>query len=397
MAQDEGVWGIPERPRRDGPRPTASIDERTPVGRDRVVDAARAASIAVVVVWHWALSVTHRRPGGEWAMPNPIDTVPGLWILTWVGQVVPVFFLAGGYANLAAWTAARRDGVGAWRFVGRRMRRLFVPVAVWLAAWLAFELVAALTRRPPRVEWTWQRFPGLVTPLWFLAVYGLLTALVPVTAGLHRRHGPAVLGLLAGTIAVGSVLARVADVPGAGWLVAAAVWVWCHQLGYAWRSTDLGHRPLPVRAAVALVGLGALVGLTFLAGYPRSMVAEGTGPSNMFPTTAAIAALAVFQLGLVALATPALDRVLRRPWAWTPVVAVNLVAMSVLVWHMTAYLIAASAFQAAGGVLLSAPTVDWWAQRWLWVLAPAAVLAVVLAPVAPLELAAAGRARRSSP
>ena len=48
----------------------------------------------VVVVWHWVLSVTHRRPDGEWAMPNPIDTVPGLWLLTWVGQVVPVFFLA---------------------------------------------------------------------------------------------------------------------------------------------------------------------------------------------------------------------------------------------------------------------------------------------------------------
>ena len=357
----------------------------TEVGRDRVVDAARGASIVVVVVWHWSLSVTHRTPEGHWVMPNPIDTVPGAWLLTWVGQVVPVFFLAGGYANLAAWSAACRDGVSAGRFVAGRMRRLLVPVAVWLVVWAVVEVVR-LGLDPG--DAVWRRFPGLVAPLWFLVVYVLLTALVPVTATLHRQHGTAVLGVLAGVIAVGSVLDRALGVPGAAWIVAAVVWVWCHQLGHAWRTTDLGHRRLPVRAAVALTGLGGLAGLTGLAGYPRSRVAELGAQSNMLPTNAAIAVLAVFQLGLIALAAPALDRLLRRTWAWLPVAALNLVAVSVLAWHMTAYLIAATAYQAWGGVLLTAPTAEWWAQRWLWVVAPGVVLGGLLVLAAPVEFAA---------
>src|SRR5512133_949240 len=82
-----------------------SLDRRvaaTPAGRDRTVDLMRAVSIAVVVLWHWTGSVTHRRDG-EIVMPNPINQVPLLWLATWVGQVMPVFFLVGGFANLAAW------------------------------------------------------------------------------------------------------------------------------------------------------------------------------------------------------------------------------------------------------------------------------------------------------
>jgi hypothetical protein len=68
-----------------------SLDRRvaaTPAGRDRTVDLMRAVSIAVVVLWHWTGSVTHRRDG-EIVMPNPIDQVPLLWLATWVGQVMP--------------------------------------------------------------------------------------------------------------------------------------------------------------------------------------------------------------------------------------------------------------------------------------------------------------------
>ncbi|MFD2351071.1 hypothetical protein ACFSTC_19680 [Nonomuraea ferruginea] len=72
----------------------------TPASRDRVVDAARALCIVVVTLWHWTLSVNHRTADGSLAMPNPIDAVPGGWLATWVLQIMPVFFLVGGYANL---------------------------------------------------------------------------------------------------------------------------------------------------------------------------------------------------------------------------------------------------------------------------------------------------------
>jgi len=96
-----------------------------------VVDAARALCIVVVTLWHWTLSVTHRTADGSLAMPNPIHAVSGGWLATWVLQIMPVFFLVGGYANLVGWQSAQAAGTTAGEFVGGRLRRLLWPTAVW--------------------------------------------------------------------------------------------------------------------------------------------------------------------------------------------------------------------------------------------------------------------------
>lgn len=350
----------------------------TPDSRDRVVDAARALSIVVVTLWHWTLSVTHRAADGSLAMPNPIGAVPGGWVATWVFQVMPLFFLVGGYANLAGWQRAQANGVSGPRFVADRLRRLLLPTAVWALVWMAGELIGMLTPGPHR--WMWQWFPGYLVPLWFLVVYALLIVAVPVTATLHARYGARVLAVLVGLIAVGSVLGRGAGLGWAEWATVPVVWLFCHQLGYFWRSADLGRRPLAQRLGIAGVGLLALVVLTTIADYPRSMVATvGDTESNILPTNAAIAALAVFQLGLVALLTPAATRLLRRRRVWKSVVALNVVAITVFLWHMSAYLVVLWSYEGLGHTLLAEPTAQWWAQRWLWLLAPLAVLLVLIA------------------
>lgn len=352
-----------------------------------MVDAARALCIVVVTLWHWTLSVTHRTADGSLSMPNPIHTVPGGWLATWLLQIMPVFFLVGGYANLVGWQRARARGTTAGQFVLDRLRRLLWPTAAWALLWLAGELIAAALPGPHR--WMWELFPGYLTPLWFLGVYGLLIAAVPITTSLHARYGARVLAALVLLIAFGSVAHRGAGLDWAGWATAALVWVFCHQLGYAWRTWQLGHRPLQQRLAIAAAGLAALAGLTVGAGYPLSMVSTaGEAESNIFPTNATIAALAVFQLGLLVLITPAAERLLRRPAVWKPVVALNVVALTIFLWHMTAYLGVLWAYEGLGGTLLEQPTAGWWAQRWLWLLAPSAVLAALALLFARVELAA---------
>nr|MDT0664958.1 hypothetical protein [Micromonospora sp. DSM 115978] len=94
-----------------GERTVSSLDRlvaTTPPGRDRVVDFVRAFSIMIVVVWHWALSVNHLAADGELRMPNPIEQVPYGWLATWLLQVMPIFFVVGGFSNLAGWDAVRR-------------------------------------------------------------------------------------------------------------------------------------------------------------------------------------------------------------------------------------------------------------------------------------------------
>ena len=140
------------------------------------------------------------------------------------------------------------------------------------------------------------------------------------------------------------------------------------------------------RAVINQTSVGAAVGLNVANVTNEATV--GAHESNLFPTNAIIAALAVFQLGLLVLVTPAAERLLRQPAAWKPVVAVNVVAMTIFLWHMTAYLVVVWAYEGLGGTLLAQPTAGWWAQRWLWLLAPSAVLAVLVALFARVELAA---------
>jgi hypothetical protein len=121
--------------------------------------------------------------------------------------------------------------------------------------------------------------------------------------------------------------------------------------------------------------------------YPSSMVAvRGGAISNMFPTTACIAALAVLQTGLVLLARPRAERWLARRGPWRVVVAVNAVAMTVFAWHMTALVAVIGVATALGFTLPSEATPTWWLLRPLWLVAPGVVLAGLLALFARLEL-----------
>ena len=359
------------------PTSLEALVDATPATRERVVDLLRAASIGVVVLWHWGLSITHWRDGAL-TMPNPVRDVPGLWAATWVLQVMPVFFIVGGYANLAGWQAAGRDGDGAaGRFLHSRMRRLLGPLVPWLGCWLVVDLAWRAAGGRSVVAW------GMVVfvPLWFLAVYAGVVLAVPVTARLHARWRWRVPAALAVAAVAADALRLGADVGGmvVGLAGSACVWLFSHQLGYFWRDgTLLAHGSQRARGLIA-GGLGGLVVLTVAGPYPASMVAvRGGGTSNMFPTTACIAALATLQLGLVLLLRPRLDAWLQRRVAWRAVVAANGLAMPVFCWHMTALVAFLWLYERAGFALADRPTAAWWLTRPVWVIGPALVLAAGL-------------------
>lgn len=355
----------------------ADLADRTPASRDRTVDLLRAAAIAVVVLWHWVFSITHRDSGGSLTMPNPLGQVPGSWALTWVLQVMPLFFVIGGYADLAAWTSAERRGEGAGSFLRGRARRLLLPPAAMVAMWAAVEAGRLLLFPHARGVLSW----GMVVfiPLWFLATYAATTVLVPVTVRLHRRWGwRAAAVLVAAPFAVDRLRAG-----GAGWLAVPGmvlVFVACHHLGYLWRDGQIAH-PAALAGGSA-VGLGLL---TTVGGYERSMVAMPGITSNMFPTTVCIAVLGAFQLGLVLWARPALERLTARRRVWLSVIGINGMAMTIFTWHMTAWVIAALAWERVAGPLGATADPRWWASRPLWLVLPGLVLAAFVTTFRRLE------------
>lgn len=368
--------------------------DATPAHRDRVVDALRAVSIVVVVVWHWALSVTHVDGGGALTMPNPIDAVPGLWLATWVLQIMPVFFVVGGYANLAAWEAVARRGGGWPEYARRRLDRLVRPVGVFLATWAVLDVAVRLARPGTPSVWEWGRV--VFVPLWFLATYVAVVLVAPVAARRCSRAPWATLAGLALAVAAVDALRSGTDLLPDGTAVAAStsllVWLFAHQLGFWWRDGTATAWSLRRRGLVTSAGLAALVVLTTVGPHPRSMVAvRGESVSNMFPTTAAVAALAVFQFGLVLLARPALERLLARRAVWRATVQVNAVAMTVFTWHMTALAAVIGVWLALGFDLPARPTTGWWLQRPVWLVLPAVVLAGLVRVFARHELPGGAR------
>jgi hypothetical protein len=107
--------------------------------------------------------------------------VPGVWAATWVLQVMPVFFVVGGYVHLPAWRSAPSTGA----FLRRRVRRLGRPLVPFLAAWAVAEGGLLPAGRTPLTVTA----PGLFTPPWFLGVYAATAAVVPLTARWHDRWG----------------------------------------------------------------------------------------------------------------------------------------------------------------------------------------------------------------
>jgi hypothetical protein len=74
--------------------------------------------------------------------PKALATVPLMRDLTWLFQVMPLFFIVGGYANAISWRSAGRRGESYATWLQTRLVRLVRPTAVFFAVWVG--LLAAV-------------------------------------------------------------------------------------------------------------------------------------------------------------------------------------------------------------------------------------------------------------
>jgi fucose 4-O-acetylase-like acetyltransferase len=361
----------------------AQLAAATPASRERYVDFLRAASIVSVVFGHWLMAVVVWRHG-HFSNGNSISVVPGLWTLTWVLQVMPVFFFVGGFANLVTLDGLRRRGAGYTEYITGRARRLLRPMLVLVAVWVPMCALLPALGVPEDVV---KRATTLVSqPLWFIGVYLIVVALAPVMLSLHRRHGVRVLGALAGAAIVVDALRFGTGVDVLGYLNIAFVWLFAHQLGFFYADGRLRSLSRQQLWGFALAGFSALVFLTGVLGYPSSMVGlPGERISNMSPPTVCILALTVLQVALVMLVRDRAAAMLERPKAWTRVVALNGVIMTVFLWHLTALLLVVTITFPAGFPQPAAGTALWWVTRPVWIAMLLCALAGLVAVFSRIE------------
>lgn len=351
--------------------------EQMPAGRNRVVDLMRAGSILVVMLGHWTLAAVTVQ-ASRLDAGNILELATWTHPLTWVFQVMPVFFLVGGYVNGLSWRSAQRQGTSYGGWLRGRARRLLLPVVpvllLWsVAGWWALQAGMGLGRL---------RLASSVAlmPTWFLACYVFVVALVPVGLRLWDRWGwgSVLAGVLLATAV--DVLSLTLDSVSIGFVNYLVVWGTVHQLGYAWLDGRLGSTR--IRLLTALVGLVGAVTLVTVGPYPVSMVGVSTATvNNTYPPRVTLVFLGLLQGGLLLLLEPAAGRLTRQRRAWWLVVAVNARIMTLYLWHVTAMVVVIGTSLLLGGAGLGVEplTAPWWLGRPVWYAALAAVTLVLVA------------------
>src|SRR5262245_15871591 len=165
----------------------AELADRTPSSRNRYVDFLRAMSMLVVTVGHWLAAAPYIDATDTFITAHILTVAPWTAWLTWVLQVMPIFFMVGGYANGISWRAARRDGKSYAAWLEGRLRRLLWPLLPLLVAWVM--IVAVEYARGVRPELIRYGSQVAFIPIWFLAVYIAIVLLVPALESLWSRFG----------------------------------------------------------------------------------------------------------------------------------------------------------------------------------------------------------------
>ena len=376
---------------------------QTPPQRNRYVDLLRAVSICLVILGHWLVVAIHAE-GYNLSIQDIRSVAPWVRWLTWLFQVMPVFFLVGGYVNALGWQSAqrRRENYAAW--LARRLQRLVLPVLPVLAAWI---LIGAYLARVFSSGPEGLHSPSIILknasqfallPAWFLVVYILMILLTPLSYRAWQHYGLVSFAALTVAAALTDFLDLGAGWHILGWLNYLFVWLAVHQLGFAWQANRIGG---PRRALLwAAAGLAALIALVSFGPYPVSMVSMGTQEiSNSLPPRITLLALGVVQTGLLlALEKPA-RRLLQRGPLWTATVLINGIIMTVFLWHVTALVTVVGllfiTIRWESFYLLSTlpGTSAWWLTRPLWI----ALLVVALIPFVALfhRFERIGQARRT--
>ena len=356
-----GSSTVPEPSRLD------TLVAATPDSRNRYVDLIRVVSIVVVVVGHWLMAVLGYEDG-EFTGENLLELEPDLQILTWVFQVMPLFFIVGGFTNGASWVSSRGRGETYAHWLRAKAVRLTRPALWFVAFWTLLPVVGvAIGLLPSGVA----RVGGqeVALPLWFLAVYLVAVACIPGLHAIHERLGGWAVFVLAGVALVVDNLRFGLDVPHVGLVNYVLIWGAVLELGFLWREGKLRARAwIPwAMAAGGLATMGVLAGWF---DFPVSMIDLTHGiRNNVQPPSIVLLALAVWQCGAALLFEDAGNRYLRRPRAWRNVIAANSMVMTFYLWNMSAVVLAAVLLFPTGIAPQPEPlSTAWWLLRPAWLL-----------------------------
>ncbi len=356
---------------------------QTPPQRNRYIDFLRAVSIVVVILGHWLLA-TVQYVDAEFSNQHLFKLQPATQWLTWMFQVMPIFFIVGGYSNAVSLQSARRKDTGYADWLTLRLYRLAVPVLALIFTWSVISMIMRLADVDAGVIQLVSK--AALIPTWFLAIYIMVVILAPLAYRLWEKFGFAFFWALVTLAILMDLVFFAAQLHWPSWSSYFWVWLAIHNLGFAWRDGRLG-RPGQMLMISALA-LGVLWLLVFVGPYPLAMVGSPEQVlSNTTPPKITLIALGVFQFGLLLAFENPMRRHLQNLRLWTATVLVNGMIMSVYLWHITVMILLIAVLYLVGGfgLGLEPVTPGWWLSRPLWMIVLLALLLPVALLLSPLE------------
>jgi Acyltransferase family len=311
--------------------PTATeVAEQTPPDRDRAIDVIRICALVGVVVGHTVMATSIIRDD-VFIWDNLLTTSVAFQALTWVFQIMPLFFFAGAAAGVTSW----QPGAGWGGWLMKRCTRLFRPVFYYLAFWAV--TLAALHRVLPLH--VYEPIAGIsIQLLWFLGVYVLMLASMPLLYRIANtgQLAAAVAGVYAFVMVIDAIRVHLPALSLLGYLNM-TVWLIPGMFGVAYRRGLLDGRAA-LRVGIAMLGVN--VALLVFGPYELSLVGiEGQRITNMAPPSLLLAGHAIMMCAFTIAAAPAIGRWAGRPRVWWLAAIGNSGAMTLYLWHMPALLL----------------------------------------------------------
>lgn len=358
-----------------------------PAGRDLTLDLARVVCVLLVVIVH-LLFTGVAVVDGAITVERTAELQPWFPVASWLGQVMPLFFVVGGFASITGWRSAQRRGDTAADFVRVRLARLARPaLPIFVLFTLALGVATLIGVDPAFLDTV---AVGVGSPLWFLAAYMLVQALAPWMISLHERR-PVVTLVALVALAIVTDAARF----GSGELLVglpnvAFVWLAVQQIGFWMADGWFKAKPLWLLALVVVAGYLVLLPVIEPVGYSWNML------SNQYPPTVPLIVLGVVEAAALTLLHRPLSELMSTRPAQALVFVLGSRLMTLYLWHLPVIL-ALVGIQLLLPIPMSLPaSAAWWWERipaFLLVLAVVWSLSLVLVRFERLpQLAAPPRA-----
>lgn len=359
-----------------------------PPYRDTAVDLVRAGCVMIVILLHSLMVGVTVSAGGP-VFENAGDS--GWWLtpVSWLVQVMPLFFVIGGFSGAVALRRSRARGGDGAGFAAARLHRLIRPaVATVAVAGILLTVLAWFGVPADLVATAGYRFGQ---PLWFLGVFLLCQVLLPLMLRLHETHAFTTLAALATAAVLVDALRVATGVDGIGFANLLFVWLTLQQLGFLLadgRIDALGRRTRAAAMTTAVLLLAASFALGI---HSPDLIA------NINPPTTALLLAGVAHTAAFSLLRDRISAFARHPLPAAITAFVSRRTMTVYLWHMPVLLTMAGGLAlwalASGSALPAPASPEWWVTRPLWLVAVFALTAALSVPLARIEQhrAASGR------